>query len=731
MSSNESSPHSTPAETDCLVCGNGKSYTKNKILFCDGPGCDIPVHQKCYGVAVVPEGDWYCQRCEDKIPVENTPSVCCPQKTGAFKRTTVPNQYIHVACARLHPHLDESQVHIAFDTALTKRNICCLCNSDFGICSKCDFDGCERMMHVTCAQAESLIMRGKAMYCEDHRDQAVLDKIMESKSRYSSNSSSASASSGHRQHRGRHNRNYAESSGSELDMNDDDDDEEEGDEDDDDHTHDEDSDRASESDVDMEKDDAQYTTKKAHRRKSSSQSNNSSSSSSRGHAKNKSLIDGTTTQNRRRKARSTDSEEIEVDDSEAILGSGGGGANYSNGGQRKRIKSQQQSSAAKSGSKASAEESQRQRLFNILDKSKRKPSTSGTSSSLTGLGNGADLSSLVIRNAGGALAATAAATLSANSQATLGSAAPIPPLQGEVKKKLPSVSRQQHTPSSSSMDPSPGSSPSMSGPTDRFPTVNNNGANNHYQHPHSRNSKGLSFDIDMTNNSGSTGPSPITSNFSNTTSPMQTARMNHQQSYQQRSPRTSTTSATTTGQVDSSNKELQNTIQMLQSKVTSLESALQANPHTIGSGPGQDLQYKFDVLQHAHGQEKMRNMTLRQNLRDLFSYMQIPVTSSSSTSDHHQQHQHIESTFELQGDKLDDYVQALRDMVVGPNTDGSSNGSSSSSSRQASTPASTDIPSSAPANSSSSSSSSSSRRPGLDPKKRDFVIDKVLKELAL
>ena len=45
----------------CRICGNGQSWSTNLILYCDG--CDMPVHQLCYDVSTVPEGDWFCRNC--------------------------------------------------------------------------------------------------------------------------------------------------------------------------------------------------------------------------------------------------------------------------------------------------------------------------------------------------------------------------------------------------------------------------------------------------------------------------------------------------------------------------------------------------------------------------------------------------------------------------------------------------------------------------------------------
>lgn len=60
--SDEEGSDESEEETACNVCKGLDSKKPNSILLCDG--CDFAAHQKCYGVAVVPKGDWFCNDCK-------------------------------------------------------------------------------------------------------------------------------------------------------------------------------------------------------------------------------------------------------------------------------------------------------------------------------------------------------------------------------------------------------------------------------------------------------------------------------------------------------------------------------------------------------------------------------------------------------------------------------------------------------------------------------------------
>jgi len=53
--------------------------------------CNIPVHQKCYGIDEVPENDWICNNCSCFAFRRGLHVRCilCPKRGGAMKPTSI------------------------------------------------------------------------------------------------------------------------------------------------------------------------------------------------------------------------------------------------------------------------------------------------------------------------------------------------------------------------------------------------------------------------------------------------------------------------------------------------------------------------------------------------------------------------------------------------------------------------------------------------------------------
>lgn len=153
----------TERSTDqtCAVCGGGDSDNANAIVFCDG--CDIAVHQECYGIVFIPEGQWLCRRC---LVSKNRKVSClfCPSHTGAFKQTDT-GSWAHVICGLWIPELYFANLHymepIEGIENISKSRwklLCSICKQRMGACIQCTNKSCFTAFHVTCAKRAGLYM---------------------------------------------------------------------------------------------------------------------------------------------------------------------------------------------------------------------------------------------------------------------------------------------------------------------------------------------------------------------------------------------------------------------------------------------------------------------------------------------------------------------------------------------------------------------------------------------
>ncbi|XP_017308587.1 protein AF-10 isoform X2 [Ictalurus punctatus] len=209
----------------CCVCSDERGWAENPLVYCDGHGCNVAVHQACYGIVQVPTGPWFCRKCESQERAARVRCELCPHKDGALKRTD-NGGWAHVVCALYIPEVEFANVSTMEPIVLQSvpheryNKTCYICEEQgreskaaTGACMACNKHGCRQAFHVTCAQFAGLLCEEQGSdadnvkycgYCKYHYSKLRRSKGRGSRAQSLSDSSSHSLDKHHDKEKKKH-----------------------------------------------------------------------------------------------------------------------------------------------------------------------------------------------------------------------------------------------------------------------------------------------------------------------------------------------------------------------------------------------------------------------------------------------------------------------------------------------------------------------------------------------